>query len=360
MTGQNRPENAFLLVITAIALYLCYLLLRPFLAPIVFAIVIGVIFYPLHALFRRWLRRRNLSALASTVVSMVLAIVPLVVLGITLSHEIRELYTSLAGENAAGNGIGDRLFGALQTVLEWFSRKFNFPVVNVRDFAVRHLEQAGSALFRFGATFLGNVISFIVKAVIALVALFFVFRDGESGVKRLGEILPISAERFSELLLRIKSTLVANFYGSLAVGFTQGTLTAAAFWVLGLNSPILWGVITGLFSLIPLVGSPAVWLPASIGLLLTGHIGKGIALLLWGAFVVGLSDNVVRSLIISGKAQLQTLLVFFALLGGVQAFGLVGLFAGPVILSVAIALLQMVGEEFSARPEAHKQHMSSS
>ena len=117
-----------------------------------------------------------------------------------------------------------------------------------------------------------------------------------------------------------------------------------AFWALGLPSPILWGVVTGLLSLIPIVGSAAVWLPAAIILAAGGHWWKGLILLVWGAAIVGQIDSFIRPYVISGRVKLHTLLVFFALMGGVKAFGVMGLFIGPVVLSVTLVLLQMLQE----------------
>jgi predicted PurR-regulated permease PerM len=130
-------------------------------------------------------------------------------------------------------------------------------------------------------------------------------------------------------------------------------LLGLAFWVLRLPSPALWGMTTAIFSFVPLVGSGAVWLPAAIILALNGHPVKGLILLAWGAGVVGMADNVVRPLVISGQMRFHPLYVFFALLGGVQAFGVIGLFVGPAALALAHALFSLIREETM---EAHIQH----
>jgi predicted PurR-regulated permease PerM len=128
------------------------------------------------------------------------------------------------------------------------------------------------------------------------------------------------------------------------VGVAQGSLASLAFWVLGLPSPVLWGLVTALFSLIPFIGSAAVWGPAVIILVVGGHWWKGLILLGWGAAVVAQVDSLVRPYVISERAKLHTLLVFFALLGGVKAFGVMGLFIGPVVLSVTLVVLEMLQE----------------
>jgi predicted PurR-regulated permease PerM len=116
------------------------------------------------------------------------------------------------------------------------------------------------------------------------------------------------------------------------------------FWVLGLPSPLLWGLVTALFSLVPIIGSAAVWGPAVIILAIGGHWWKALILLIWGAVVVGQIDTLIRPYVISGRVKLHTLLIFFALLGGVEAFGVMGLFIGPVVLSVTLVILEMLRE----------------
>jgi predicted PurR-regulated permease PerM len=174
--------------------------------------------------------------------------------------------------------------------------------------------------------------------------LFFLFREGGLMRSRLERLVPLRAEQVERLFSGISNSIVANVYGCIAVGIGQGFLTSIAFWILGLPSPVLWGLVTALFSLIPIIGSAAVWGPAAIILLASGHWIKALIMLGWGAAVIGQIDSVVRPYVISGKAKLHTLLVFFALLGGVKAFGIMGLFIGPVVLSVSLVVLDMLQE----------------
>ena len=162
--------------------------------------------------------------------------------------------------------------------------------------------------------------------------------------ERGAELLPLNASQVERLFTGISNSIVANVYGCLAVGVAQGTTLSLAFWVLGLPSPVLWGLVTALFSLIPVIGSAAVWGPAVIMLLVSGHWWKGLILLGWGAGVVAQVDSLVRPYVIGQRAKMHTLLVFFALLGGVRAFGVLGLFVGPVVLSFTLVVLQMLRE----------------
>lgn len=345
--GVNRSK-LFLLVLTAIALALCYLIFRPYAGPVLLSVVIAVVFYPLHIYFCRRLRSPNSSALLSTLIALLVTVVPLVLLGLAISNELSSVYQSLTAKSAEEGGISAYLFHSGQRMIAWIGRYFPLPALDIRAIVMRRIEEMSTSLVRLGAGLVGNVFSFVANAVIAFLVLFFLFRDGEAALAYLASLLPLSKERFAALQHRIGSTLVANFYGGVAVGAAQGSLTALAFWVLGLGSPILWGLVTAIFSFLPVVGSAAIWVPAGVALLFTGHVVKGIMLLAWGAGVVGLADNVVRPWIISGRTSLHPVFVFLSLLGGVQAFGLLGLFIGPVILSVTAALLEMLQEEYES------------
>lgn len=155
-------------------------------------------------------------------------------------------------------------------------------------------------------------------------------------------VLPLNAEQSERLANRISETMVANLHGGLAVGLAQGFLTGLSFWVLGISAPILWALVTGLASLVPVVGSALVWGPAALILALTGHWVKALILVVWGAVVVGQIDMVIRPYVIGSHVKIHSLLIFFALIGGVEAFGVIGIFLGPLILSVTLALIDLL------------------
>lgn len=349
MTERKNTATLLLVGVTVVALYVCYLLFRPYVTPILFASVIAIVFYPLHKGIQRVFRNRNIGALASTVVTLVLTVVPLTFLLLAISHELTDLYRSLATKSADAGGVIAYLLHGSEKVVSWAGRQFPLPSIDLQGILLRRLEGASASLVRFGASLVSNAFSFIVNAAIALIILFFLFRDGEMGLSKIMTALPLPENRLLELRARVSSTVMANFYGGVAVGALQGTLTGISFWALGLDSPVLWGVTTGLFSIVPFVGSAIVWVPAAIVLLLTGHFVKATILLALGVAVIGTIDNIVRPLIVHKSLRLHAVFVFFALLGGVQLFGVLGLFVGPVIVSVTAALLMMLREDLASR-----------
>ena len=352
MSDRGNVTTIFLLVLTLASLYLCYLLFKPYAGPILFALVIAIVFHPLHRYSQKKFRNRSAAALVSMLAAIVFTAAPLLYLGLALSHELGDLYNLLAAKSAGNGGPGLYLVRTLQHSAAWVAEHSPFPAIDVRGMIVRQVELASASLVAMGAGLLRNLLLLTVNAIIGCFVLFFLFRDGEVLLRHLSLMLPLGPGRFAELQRRISTTVVANFYGGIAVGAAQGTLTALAFWTLGIDAPVVWGFVTAVFSLLPMVGSAAVWLPASIVLLATGHMLKGLILLGLGAGVIGLADNVIRPWIVSETARLHTVYVFFALLGGVQIFGVMGLFLGPVILSITAALLGMLQEDLRIRAHA--------
>lgn len=180
---------------------------------------------------------------------------------------------------------------------------------------------------------------------VRIASVFFLFRDGRSMLRRGAIILPLKPDQVRRLLTCVKDTLNAIAYGTIAMAAIQGTLTGLAFWFLGLTSPVVWGVVTTLCALLPIIGATFILLPAICMLIFSGHWIKGLILLVWAVAVVHPVDNVLRPYLIGERVKLSTLYVFFALLGGLTTFGALGVFIGSLILAVTIALFRFLREE---------------
>ena len=344
MERKQAATAVFLLVLTVIALYFSYVIASPFLSPIFLALMLAIVFYPVHEQIQVRLRSRNGSALLSTVLVLLAFLVPATGLGIVISREATDLYQLLNQRSTEQGGWNPYVMHAMERLLNQIGQYVDLSQLDLRGSIMRWLEQISRYLLSWGAHVVGNFISFLGNAVVAFFTLFFLFREGGSTKDYVAAILPLTRDQVERLFTGISNSIVANVYGVLAVGASQGVLASLAFWALGLPSPVLWGVVTALFSLIPLIGSAAVWGPAVIILAVSGHWGKALILLGLGAGVIGQVDSLVRPYVISERAKLNTLLVFFALLGGVKAFGVMGLFIGPVVLSFTLVVLEMLRE----------------
>jgi predicted PurR-regulated permease PerM len=340
----KRATAVFLSVVAALAVYLCYLIAKPFLSPIVAAIVIAIVTFPLHARMRHLIRHRNAAAALSTIVVLIIVMVPALVLGVAVSRELTETYQLLSRKGVAQEAASPYLSQLIERPLRAIGRYVDLSGFDARATLLRWLEQASKYLLSMGAAALGNIFSFVVDLIVIFLTLFFLFREGTRIRLQLAELLPLSPNQVERLFATINNTVIANVYGGLAVAAAQGLLTGLAFWVLSVPSPIMWGLLTAVASLVPVVGSAIVWAPACIVLLFGGHWGKALLLLGWGAAVVGQVDVLVRPYVISKQVKIHTLLLFFALLGGVKAFGIMGLFIGPIVISITTAVFDMLRE----------------
>lgn len=341
-TVRKRAEIVFLIALAAVSLYLCYLISKPFLGSILIAVMLAIVFYPLHARMQLFFQRPNVAATISTTMVLLIVTIPLVILGISVSGELRALVQSLREQSWSQGGLSPYLARIGQGLLNRLANYVDVSQLNPQATLLRWTEQASRYLLSIGAAAVTNLVSFVLDTVVVFFSLFFFFREGKSILRKLSDMLPLRRDQTETLFTGISETMMANLYGGLAVAVAQGTLTGLSFWFLGLSAPILWTLVTALASLVPLIGSALVWGPASILLLLSGHWMKAIILLVWGAAVVGQIDAVVRPYVVSARVKVHTLLVFLALLGGVKAFGIVGIFVGPVILSVTLAVLSML------------------
>jgi len=344
-TTRNRAALVFLLGLTTVALYLCYLLVAPFLKPLIFSIVLAVLFYPLHARIGHWIRNRNIAAVFSTSAVILLITSLSFFLGRTLLSGLQEIYQSLSGSGEGKERLSVFIVQLFDQAVAFASRYISIPVADLQRAILNQAEKAVVGLIAMSAGALGNITSLALDAFIVFFILFFLFRDGRSMLRRGAIILPLKPDQVRRLLTCVKDTLNAIAYGTIAMAAIQGTLTGLAFWFLGLTSPVVWGVVATLCALLPIIGTTFILLPAICMLIFSGHWIKGLILLVWAVAVVHPVDNVLRPYLIGERVKLSTLYVFFALLGGLTTFGALGVFIGPLILAVTIALFKFLREE---------------
>jgi predicted PurR-regulated permease PerM len=192
--------------------------------------------------------------------------------------------------------------------------------------------------------------NFIVSLFIMLYLLFFFVRDGDAISKRITDAIPLPAEQQSALVGKSTIVIRAMFKGNLLVAAAQGALGGLIFWILGIHAPVLWAVVMALLSLLPAVGAAAVWLPVALYLLATGDIWRGVVLMAYGAFLIGLVDNLLRPFLVGKDTDLPDYLVLISTLGGIAIFGLNGFVIGPLVAALFIA----VWDVFSASRQSAK------
>ena len=314
-----------------------FVVMRPFLSAIAWAAILTYVSWPLH--LRLLARLRGHRTAASLIMTALLtltlggALLWLALLlrteGLVAAHEAAVLLQKgmhlpepIIRIPWLGPWLQERLLelGADRTA---FSRQLSEWATQWGGRAMRLVGDLGLNALRFG---------------FALLTAFFLFRDGDRLLDQLRGVLHgLLGDRVQAYFTAVGDTTRAVVYGLLAAAFAQGLLAGLGYWAAGVSAPAFWGAVTALVALIPF-GAPLVWGSIGVWLLLQGEVGAGIGLLLWGALVVSWIDNLVRPLVISGVAKIPFLLVLFGVLGGLAAFGLIGLFVGPVILAILLAL----------------------
>ncbi len=337
-SGSVKTHRWAVLLAAGGLLWLAYEVLEMFLAPMAWAAIMAHAAWPLHVRIRRALGGRPmLGAAVTTLLLTAAVVVPMLALLVAMKSEVASGYAALSGYLAGGRF---RLPSFISAV-PWLGD-------GLQELLDQYARDPGSLRHRIGAwagqrtgdllEVLGGVGRNVSKAGFATVALLFLLRDGEALVDQLKRLLGQALSDRSESYLRAAGTTVrAIMYGLAASALAQGMLAGFGYWMVGLDAPVAWAALTAAVALIPW-GTPLVWVPLGIWLMLTGRPAAAMVLLVWGMVAVSWIDNLLRPVVISKAAQVPFLLVMFGVLGGVAAFGLVGLFVGPVVLALALTL----------------------
>lgn len=320
--------------------YLVYLIVEPFLVPLAWSAVLAIFFYPLHEKIARRMRPIP-AALVSTLGVTLLLIVPALVV---LAFTAREALDATARLQSAlvvhGQGPNE---GLILRTEEWIRMHLpeSWRGLDISD----PLRQAAGKIASFlGAKFAGllkNLVSFFVDLFILIFAVFFMFRDGESIVHGARHLLPFDEEIQKDMVEESKELIFASVAVGLLLAVIQGALGGVSFALVGISAPIFWGVLIAFFSLVPVVGSALIWIPATLWLGWSGHWGKAIVVVAICGGVSTVADNIVRPLLLRNRTRLNELLLFIGVLGGLEVFGLLGLVAGPTIVAAAMGVFRV-------------------
>ena len=335
-TGWLTRERALALVLviaTALAFYLCYRLVRPFLPALAWALALAVVAHPLHRWVARRIQQTNIAAGLSVVIVMIILVAPVLFVTERLVREAASGVEMMSAGTATGRWrAAVERNPQLAPILRWVETQ-----IDVQGEARRAAEALTSRL----SSFVTGSIWMMVELLITLFTLFFFFRDRRVILRAMRSLVPLSEAETDDVFGRVADTIYATIYGTLVVAIVQGTLGGLIFWWLGLPAPLLWGVVMALMAMVPVLGPFVVWVPAAIFLALEGSWGKALILTAWGLLVIAVIDNLLYPVLVGKKLRLHTLPVFLAILGGLALFGASGLILGPVTLAVTVALLDV-------------------
>ena len=336
----------FILFLTVVSIYLLYQILLPFLSSIIWAMLLAMIFYPLFQKLQRLLKKKEfLCALIMTFLVLLIIVLPFTLLIASLANEVVNGYHRV--EEMINTGQVQAYFekvkeiSLLKWILERLGQHIDLSQTDPLPLLLKNLQKISTFIFNQTAALLKGFSTFIVGFFFTLLSLYYLFKDGSRFFNGLKEIIPLPPKERDLLIQRIKEMIYATMYGGILIAFIQGFLGGLSFWVLGLPSPVLWGTAMALLSFIPIGGTALVWVPAGIILLIGGAVLKGLILLALGVFVISMVDYLIRPFFISSRTKIHPLLLFFAVLGGIRAFGLIGLVAGPLIATLFLTMVEI-------------------
>lgn len=332
----ERVKFAALALITAITLYLTYLVFLPFASAIIWAIALAIVSEPIYRWIRRYIGNANAAAGVAVVVVLLLIVLPLIFLGQQVAQEAAGAVSAARSPEARAQLMAKaQAIPGAHRVLDYLQQRGD-----LRDQVNNVVGRAGAML----PALFSNSLQGITQLSIALFALFFLLRDKAFFLNAVRALIPISGQETGDVFARVKATIEASVRGRIVIAAIQGALGTIIFWILGMQGALLWGAVMAIFATIPVLGAFIVWVPAALFLLITGHAVKALILTLWGALVIGTADNLLYPMLVGKNLQMHTLLIFFSVLGGVTAFGVVGLVLGPVVVALAQALIGIWGE----------------
>jgi len=346
-----KSEYLITLLLSALVVYLMYLIMAPFFIPIFWAVVFVILFYPYYKwLLRRFKGRKWLASLVACASIAVFLIVPMALIGSAVANELFNLF-QWAEEyvKTLSNKAHRSPSFFISYIEEFLSQYIDISGLDIRSFFANSVKQYAKYAGEGMTGFIKNIGGFAFHVTLAFFSMYFLFRDGDRLFAVVKDLVPLSEPDKKKIINKNRGVISATINGGLLVGAAQGLLGGIAFWFLGLSAPVLWGFVMFIFSFLPSFGTAIVWVPASIYLLIIGSYAKGIVLLLWGAFIIGLIDNFLRPIIVSGRTNLHPLLLFFSILGAVNAFGLIGIIAGPLILSISQAMIELYHEYIKSK-----------
>ncbi|MGD0281480.1 MAG: AI-2E family transporter [Dissulfurispiraceae bacterium] len=338
----NRFYFIVMLALVASLGYLTFLILRPFLAPIIWGIVLSIVFYPLYSYAMRYLKWKWLASLIVLVIIIAVIIGPFSYFSYLLINEVRDI----------SNHLGTEKLGALQNItrhpvvhylIDRVIDVFNLPYTeaDIESIIINNAAIMGKDIIGSIPRGLGSVITVFINFIFMTLIIFLMLKDGAAFLLKTRDYMPFSEQQKDRLASQIRDIVISTIYGGVLVAILQGITGGIAYAMLGLESPVLWGAATAIGSFIPMLGAFTVWGVIAAYLFIHVSVLKGFMLTMIGVFVIGPMDYVLRPVLIGNRTSMPAVVIFFSVLGGIESFGLLGLIIGPLIVALFLSVIEI-------------------
>jgi predicted PurR-regulated permease PerM len=340
-------------VITLLVLYFSYLIIKPYLIDIFLALVLFFTAKPLFlGLSRVLFGRRALASALTCLLLAVIILLPLLALLSIIANQALE-FSSQVSQGLQSGALWQWVIAKTEVIKHYLTR-LNLPLppeqVQLEQIVQTVLTRASAFVYGNAIGLLKGFTYFFLDLVLVLFIAFFMFLQGDAFIDEIKKLSPLDASHNEEILRETEATIKATLWGTVIVAFVQGALGGVGFLIFGLPQPAFWGTVMIPASVIPMVGSAIIWLPAAIYLIFVGHLGHGVGLIIWGGVVVSVIDNLLKPVLMKGSRSTPSIFILFSILGGITYFGMIGFILGPLILSFLLSLLRIYQKTILAAP----------
>ncbi len=344
---RAATERTFLLLLLTAASIAFAWLIGPFIGAILWGLIAAILFKPVNdRLMAAMPTRPNLSAAATLLIIIAVAVIPAILLGAALLSQATATYGQLqSGQIDIGRGFVEAERHLPQVVRAWLAELGLSDFAAVRDRISRSVANSVQALAGQVLNVGQSAFAFFLSLGVMLYLTFFLLRDGQGLIATVERCLPLPVDQRGLLVSRFVAVVHATIKGSLIVAILQGLVGGITFWSLGIGGALLWGVAMAIFSLFPAIGTGFVWVPVTVYLLATGDVWRGVGLFLCGFFIISSVDNIVRPILVGHDARMPDYVVLITTLGGFELMGFNGFVVGPVIAALFMAMWEIFSDE---------------
>lgn len=339
---QFKSLTVLLVLVTVAFIWI----LLPFYGAVFWAVILGIVFAPMQRrLQAKYGWQRNLTSLCTLSICLVIAILPVIIVSVLLVQEGATVYKNIESGELDIAAYLAQFKHSLPPYFQHLLDRFGMGELNaLREKIVKSAMQGSQVLASQAFSFGQGTFEFVVSFFIMLYLLFFFLRDGAELARKVRTAVPLEEGHKRRLQLKFNRVVRATVKGNLVVAVTQGALGGAIFWFLDIPSALLWAVLMGFLSLLPAVGAGIVWAPVAVYFLLSGMIWQGVVLGLFGVFVIGLVDNVLRPILVGKDTKMPDYMILISTLGGLAVFGLNGFVIGPLIAALFMSSWALFAE----------------
>lgn len=329
----------------------------PFASAMILASILAVMMHPANTRLRRRLRPGPASLVTTSGTMLVLG-ATFAFICITAVKTTRTTYNTLKQQSHDEAVLPALIVRTTDRIVESVATRVPLPETLIRARVAAGMDIAVHYLLRQAQSAIAGMTSLLITSVLAMIFLYYLLLYGDAWLRHAAALAPLNPDVTAKLLRAAHQSIVANVNGVLVVASAQGLLLSVGFGFVGIASPLLWGFVGAIASLVPFVGAALVWAPAVIGFAVMGSYWKAVALGLWGALVVGSIDNILRPLVIGARDKQNPVLLGFAMLGGTCAIGPLGLLIGPLVISLTGAVVEEI-QKLNSRASSVVSHESS-